>query len=327
MRPTFDLVQFVYATGVITGSTPESLRRFAQRNRLVPGAYVIFNSPGGSLLGGMRLGNVIRSLRFDTMVGTRGEPDSTALNIPRIKPGACYSACTLAYLGGRYRYWTEGSTFGVHRFSSTEHSKDDLDTAQIISSDIVRYIERMGVSSALFDRMSDASPDTINDLSVSEMRALHVISDAAEKESWELKTVPPGAIYLVATHVDERGTGKMIFVCGRKTHTLGSLILIPEPSASDAQSVVPDIKTAGFFVDDDVHPLTTFAKVNIHVVGSNIDVIWNVSPADVTRMTSARSETGFALEFANKMFFTGFRIHFGANGKALLRDYASDCMQ
>lgn len=55
----------IYAEGEITESSAQDLDSFVRVNHIDSGV-VLFDSPGGSLLGGIRLGTLIRKLNFDT---------------------------------------------------------------------------------------------------------------------------------------------------------------------------------------------------------------------------------------------------------------------
>jgi hypothetical protein len=337
MRPRLDLIQQVYASGDITSDTAEKFKTFVRSKNLIPGATVILDSAGGSLLGGMRLGDAIRDARFNTDIGTRGPPQSVSigedakvamramgwdLNPPKKLPGACFSACALAYLGGVHRYLSSGSTYGVHRFTAGTPTKNDLDAAQIISAMVVQYIAKMGVDAALFGRMSEAGPTSIRVLNRDELFALRVATGSVLRQDWTLKSVP-GEIYLVGTRVDERGVSKMLFACDRKNRKVTSMVYIPEGSEADARLVVKESVDAGYFVDDEIHrigkrALSTAEKAEVFVV-------WPASRADIAAITSAKTNTGFALLPAMNGIFFGLQLDFGENGRAMIRNYATDC--
>ena len=83
-----------------------------------------FNSPGGSLLGGIRLGRAIRMLAMNTSIG------KTVLNSAfeehsfyHTEKGICFSACAYAFLGGLTRV-ANGGEYGVHQFYTDALLKD-----------------------------------------------------------------------------------------------------------------------------------------------------------------------------------------------------------
>src|ERR1700694_4156912 len=86
------------------------LKRLLLRNNVIDGSWLYLDSPGGNLFEGMKLGRVIRKHSLFTTVGKiNPKPKGDVL------PAHCLSACTLAFLGGEFRFWKDGSIFGVHR--------------------------------------------------------------------------------------------------------------------------------------------------------------------------------------------------------------------
>jgi hypothetical protein len=107
--------------GEIKADAGARLEQFIVANKVPGRSMVILNSPGGSLAGGMALGRVLRKydLRTDVGVQKAGEREHV--------PGSCFSSCTLAYVGGTFRFLTRGSQFGVHRFAFTKPQQREAD--------------------------------------------------------------------------------------------------------------------------------------------------------------------------------------------------------
>jgi hypothetical protein len=84
---------------------------------------------------------MIRSLHYWTEVGSQLPSDiGVSQSVPRHLiaylppfPGACLNACTLAYLGGEYRFMDYGSQYRV-------------DPAAAAASDVAKYVSEMGVT-------------------------------------------------------------------------------------------------------------------------------------------------------------------------------------
>ena len=76
----------VFASGEIDVDAGERLLATAVRRGLGRGTILVLDSPGGRLLGGLRLGQAIRQLGFDTRVG-RLDGDGRPID------GSCASAC------------------------------------------------------------------------------------------------------------------------------------------------------------------------------------------------------------------------------------------
>jgi hypothetical protein len=82
----------IFAEGRFELDTPKVFEEFVSHNGLeisTTPVTVIFNSPGGRLLGGEELGTKIRSFSFNTAVGFATGGSSA------VEPGLCASACAI----------------------------------------------------------------------------------------------------------------------------------------------------------------------------------------------------------------------------------------
>ena len=114
----------IFIDGEIGPDEGARLDAEARARGIGPGSTVHLNSPGGSLYGGMDLGRAVRAHGFNTNVAAPPTPDQ-----PYGAAGACLSACTLAFLGGQFRYVNAAAIFGVHRFYSPSPPPDAEATA------------------------------------------------------------------------------------------------------------------------------------------------------------------------------------------------------
>lgn len=90
--------QLVYASGAIRPGDFARLTAFNAQNAVGRGAVLVLDSPGGNVVEAMAMARYIRSVGMDTWVDARPTvPDEVS------KPGGCYSACTLLFLGGVHR--------------------------------------------------------------------------------------------------------------------------------------------------------------------------------------------------------------------------------
>lgn len=102
---------WILAEGEIDEQTPGGFEDFLAREPDAP-RLVRFHSTGGRIPFAMRLGQMIREGGFDTVVGramVRGRNGR-----PVRQRSDCYSACTVAFLGGNRRSVDQGR-FGIHR--------------------------------------------------------------------------------------------------------------------------------------------------------------------------------------------------------------------
>lgn len=180
------------------------------------GADVYINSPGGNLLVGMQIGRLIRKAGASTRIGTLAPDPAHAfagkLGVKHVA-GYCHSACSLAFLGGVYRYASKDDAYGVHRFSSNASPTPvDLDTAQVLSAAVGAYIREMDVDPALFDLMIERGRDGIRLLTAQELTRLNVVNNGRQKAEWSIESVEGGQ-YLRGIQDTVHGRGKAVFFC------------------------------------------------------------------------------------------------------------------
>lgn len=197
---------------------PGAAARVAEALRRVghDGADVYINSPGGNLLVGMQIGRLIRKAGANTWIGTQTtDPAQAFAGRPSVKhvPGYCHSACSLAFLGGVYRYAGKDDAYGVHRFSSSAPPTPvDLDAAQVVSAAVGAYIREMDVDPALFDLMVERGKDGIRLLTAEELTRLNVVNNGRQRAEWSIESVEGGQ-YLRGTQETVHGRGKAVFFC------------------------------------------------------------------------------------------------------------------
>jgi hypothetical protein len=135
------------------------------------------HSPGGSVFGGVKLGKVIRKYLLSTDVA---QLDPAQNRRRDSKPGECYSACAMAFLGGEYRYLKRGSILGFHRFFWEKRTENDADLAQILSAMEVEYIRSMDVNTELFTVPSQAGRDDVIALAQDDLVRLNVVNNGVK---------------------------------------------------------------------------------------------------------------------------------------------------
>jgi hypothetical protein len=203
-----DYAWTVFATGGIDDEAGKRLADLLRQKNIPAGSRLYLHSPGGSLLGGIALGRVIREHRLHTLIGQH----DTSLNYIGSKSGYCYSACATAFLGGEFRYWTKGSVYGVHRFFWEGNSANDAALAQIASAAVVEYIRSMGVDTKIFALASQAGSTEIVTPSHEVLLALNVMNDGRKPPKWTIESIPEG-IYLKGEQETANGVNKFMLVC------------------------------------------------------------------------------------------------------------------
>lgn len=298
-----DLFQIIFADGEITAQTGKQFREWAAANQLIPGATVYFNSPGGSVVGGLQLGQAIRDLGFETDVGR-----------PKSQPGYCLSACAYAYLGGVFRYMSDDAIYGVHRF----YGQITGDDAQIMSGIISGYIEKMGAKPALFQLMTIKGQDEILPIPVDVLTELNVVNNGVASTVWDIQNVDEVGFYLRGTTVTNRGEHKMLFTCHDR-----SLYGLPMLSSPDPELVVRNTGKINWIVDGQwLLPLPSGAglpEAEPDRVSTSI-----IIPPALYRLIANAKSVGFAWQNINGKIYSGFEISL-ENGSSKLKTFARTC--
>jgi hypothetical protein len=208
----------VYIDGDLDGSESERLEALVAAGTVTPYSTIYFNSPGGSLFGGMELARTIRKNGFSTGVSKRDEAGEM------VSGGAiCMSACSLSFLGGVFRYFQDDDFFGVHRFYSNEPPEDDGELAQIASAAIISFLAEMDVAPEFFVEMTKAGSQSMRMLDLSQMLRLGIANNGIGPTHWSVTASDPanGAsfLYLKGERYTSFGINKMLFFCKR---SLGS---------------------------------------------------------------------------------------------------------
>lgn len=133
-------------------------------------------SPGGLLVEAMAAGDYLR--RNGKSVEVAGE---------------CLSACAMLLAGGAERRAAPRSRIGVHRFYSTkqEFNPNDIEVSQVLSSDIIRYLDRMGVDQALFHAMAAVPSEDMAYLDHEVLRRWRLLSPLAPSLPATVDVTPP----------------------------------------------------------------------------------------------------------------------------------------
>jgi len=282
----------IYLDGEIDNQTADQFSREVSR-RGAEGALVSLNSPGGSLGGGLALGEAIRRYGMSTEVGSN---PGTEQAYDRGLPGICASACVFAYLGGVYRWLNDRSKLGVHRYAKAdpaEVSPDDMDNAQIASGAIVSYLQQMGVDAELLSIMAETAPARVTWLDKKTSERLNVVNSGRMPPRWTIETVTAGdaaELYLKGEQQTWVGTGKSIFLCGNS-----KLIFSPMyEGGSNSQNIANSSARYSISIDDHFIPLKSDGTKLI-VKNNYVTAMFPISKSMALSLDRAR-KIGFAAQ-------------------------------
>lgn len=237
---------WIVADGEITADSAKSFRDFLMSHaQMNSRSVVLINSRGGSLLGGLALGEVIREFGLGTRVG-RSIPDP-----PRgggyisesEAPGECFSACAFAFLGGKWRV-AQGQSIGVHQHYNNEALKDprakaftalDLSAQQVIAGIMADYIVRMGVDARFLTRASMTGPSELYRFSSEDMEKFAITWNDLAYSDWVLDAYESG---LIAVSKTKNAENTATLFC-RSDHALRLMLAIPKPckTCSDVETI------------------------------------------------------------------------------------------
>ena len=174
----------VMAVGQIDKDTPNQFASFA--NGLPQGTWIALSSPGGNLVGGLKLGMLIREMGFNTTISSTDH-----------SPPNCISACAYAFAGGLSRHLSEGSKYGIHQFKGTVKEIGDSES-QKVSATIAKYLDQMGVDRHLLDYAQVTASDKVMMLSTAQAKLLKVDNTGQSPyPRWRLEATTNGQLIAI----------------------------------------------------------------------------------------------------------------------------------
>lgn len=184
----------IIADGEITNETPQIFDKFIIDNKLNyiqnRPVTILFNSPGGSVAGGLKLGEKIRFNGISTHIGIAKVSLDGILS--KTSAGVCASSCAYAFLGGSKRSIGLNSKYGLHQISSESNEmvtvKDAIGSTQDILAIINSYVINMGASSKIISIATETKPDQISWISPDELYELKIVNSKGIyiQDSWRL---------------------------------------------------------------------------------------------------------------------------------------------
>lgn len=243
----------INAVGTIKHGDDIKFKEFLDAHRPPSHMVVYIDSTGGNLEAGIGIGRQIRQYGLWTDVGSLvlEYPDPSKPLSPRKHvEGKCFSAATMIYLGGRLRHFSEGSKFGVHRFSFKNPLPDHVAQSQVLSAKIASYVSDMGVSTEFLKLSSATDAKEISFVDQERLKELGVITDGQTGVKWSVQA-----------------RGKMMYVRGERDSIYGR-----------HKVMLGFSKESGFFfwavieAQNRYQELTGFGVVEINLNGEDIKI-------------------------------------------------------
>lgn len=278
VRETFDGGKHeVFVSGEIDSNSAAQFVQFVDSNR-IHHAIVVFDSPGGSLIGGIKLGKAIRDRGFDTAIGTM-LPDG-ALS-PR---GLCASSCAYAFAGGRYRHYTgDEQRLGIHQFYADGDNQADIGETQIVGSFVLGYLREMGVDAQAFVVASRTPGDEMFWLSADQATDLGLANNGADPTTVEIMLA--GSMpYLKLEQARSNVTMRVLFGCENSQLALSAGIVVTPALAAERGARV----TKSYLEDGQGQFMVVAGVAGAEAVDSVLWLNRRVSPSDLRRFLEAR---------------------------------------
>ncbi len=195
---------WITATGPITERTPRDFKEFADKRDL-RGATLVLDSEGGSVVGAIELGRIVRKLEINTTVGKSvpaRQADGTIAQ--RFTPKAsCQSMCVFLLLAGKQRHVAPEARLLVHQIWLTDKTKGSkthtytADELALVERDIgklVRYTIEMGGDAELIEAALQVPPwESLRRLSGDEIQRMRL---STAEDIFRAETTPVAKVRL-----------------------------------------------------------------------------------------------------------------------------------
>lgn len=198
---------WIYADGEITEDTPAKFEEFLKTTAIWKRQRIVLNSGGGNVIGGIRLGEIIRKHGFRTAVSKTVK----AGDYSDAAPGICASACVFALAGGVERNASEGSRIGVHRMGvdfarlygdkpiTVKHMTENLSDIQQAVSLVLSHFITMGIDPSIIAMMVEKGADEMKWLSIEEIRRANIAFAPNELNNWQIEGYGRGIVAFART--------------------------------------------------------------------------------------------------------------------------------
>ena len=199
------------------------------------GIYFVFDSPGGLLLEGVRIGRVIADqfVHTTSLVGTPDDPNAI-----------CASACVFAFLGAGTREKGPNGRIGLHQFSIPNNNFSGakaLGYGQQLSAILTTYLSQRGASLEIFDRMVLTPPSEIDWVSDTALVDLGILGGNIIHQSSEFVN-NSGSSALKMSLMSRSGEQTLLLGCNNPgVYVVASILALDdEVSFSDAALILDD---------------------------------------------------------------------------------------
>jgi hypothetical protein len=303
----------VYVEGPIAPGDTDRFLSFV-RSQNLEAAQIVLNSPGGSLLEGVKLGRAIRAKGFDTSIGSK----ASSLDNPL--PGVCASACAYAFAGGVLRFMSgDEDRLGLHQFASAGGEKLSEGDVQLLSGMLVAYLSEMGVDANAFALASTGEPHGIIWLDAEEAHTIGFVNNGVLPTEAEIRMVDMRPYLWIGQSkpgVDLRA----ILICWNRSIALeAALVTNEEQSANWAD---PEWVKRSYLEFDGHETLAQPGQSGVKAEGNSVWLSRALTPQHIAAL-AATDDLGIWLDGFGMLRVGGYLdlkpVH------PQIRDYVSQC--
>jgi hypothetical protein len=304
----------IYLDGEIDSAADARFAEFIAKNDIGPySTTIVFNSPGGNPLTAMKIGRLIRERGFSVGVGRKSSYDTTGEH----DNGICFSACSLAYLGGRFRWLSSGSRYGVHRFWFSKPIENAVDITQILSAAISTYVHEMGISPQFNSVFVSAGKDEMMEPSRVQLEAMRVINNGFEPTKWTIES-REGVIYLKGERDTVYGINKFILFCGN-----GNLLLHMIMDPQGRQHEVMRMRSHRLVVNNTNY--SRLQPIDRKITNGWFNVTYSLSPPQAKSIEISETVGVIIQNSDSAPIFLGFNAMEIGNERQKVRSFLKSC--
>jgi hypothetical protein len=304
----------IYLDGEFDIGADERFAAFLAKNDPPYTSTVIFNSAGGNPITAMKIGRLIRKRGYSVDVGKRQTGSDTTRSYGN---GICFSACSLAYLGGRFRWLSSSSRYGVHRFWFDKPIENSVDITQIISVAISTYVHEMGISPSFNEAFVSAGKTEITEPSRKNLAAMRVVNDGFEPAKWTIESAD-GVNYLKGERDTVHGINKFILYCLSPRNVMLHMIMDPQ----GRQDEVMGMKTSSLIINEKNFALTS---VNRNIKNGWFNGTYRISATQAKAIGEAKT-VGVVLQHSkDSPTFLGFDSMEIGDGQSKVQSFLQSC--
>lgn len=265
----------INAFGLIEPGDDEKFRKLLENGSPPSVTTIYIDSAGGDVEAALSIGRQIREQWFSTDVG-KCHLDNEGQNPHLVKrnylPAICYSAATLVYLGGKLRYFTDGSKFGVHQFSYRNPAPDDVPRSQVLSAKIAQFLIEMGIELSFLERSAKVAATEIQLIPPEELRSTGIVTGGVTAVSWSAN-IKQNIIYVKGERNSLYGHHKSILAWSRNEGFFFWAVI----EAQGRESELTNFSLVEIVVNDETLRIDVSSRCHRIVIGAAVHVLAKVS--------------------------------------------------